>query len=80
MVAEMSVGEGGTTNWYLGGLDRNSSIAVMLDLAPALKETNPSKSAMVQFVTTYRHSSGRVYMRVTSVVRRFADNNNMFEL
>lgn len=80
MVAETSVGEGGTTNWYLGGLDRNSSIALMLDLAPALKDTNPSKSAMIQFLTTYRHSSGKVYLRVTTVVRKFADNNNMFEL
>ena len=33
MVAETSVGEGNTTSWYLGGLDRNSSIAFMLDLA-----------------------------------------------
>lgn len=34
MVAETTLGEGGTTNWYLGGLDRNSSICFLLDLAP----------------------------------------------
>ena len=38
MVAETPVGEGGTTSWSLGGMDRNSTIAIMLDLAPSVKE------------------------------------------
>lgn len=33
MVSEISTGEGGTTSWYTGGLDRNSTILFLLDLA-----------------------------------------------
>jgi len=35
MVGETSIGEGGTTSWSLGGMDRNSTIALILDLAPS---------------------------------------------
>lgn len=38
MVSETVLGEGGTTSWYLGGIDRNSTISVMLDLAPNGKD------------------------------------------
>lgn len=34
MVSEVTIGESGTTSWYAGGLDRNSTILFMLDLAP----------------------------------------------
>lgn len=80
MVAETAVGEGGTTSWYLGGMDRNSTLALMLDLAPALKDANTVKYGYVQCLTNYRHSSGRQHLRVTTMQRRFADPNNMYEL
>lgn len=59
MIADTTIGEGGTSSWYLGGMDRNSTIALMLDLAPNLKDTNPMRQGYLQFLTTYRHSSGR---------------------
>ena len=34
MASEQIIGEGGTTSWYAGGLDRNSTILFILDLAP----------------------------------------------
>ena len=43
MIADTTIGEGGTSSWYLGGMDRNSTIALMLDLAPNLKDTNPMR-------------------------------------
>lgn len=39
MVSEVSLGEGGTTSWYSGGLDRNSTILFMFDLS-STKDTN----------------------------------------
>jgi protein transport protein SEC23 len=33
MVSEISIGEGGTTSWYTGGLDRNSTVLFLFDLA-----------------------------------------------
>lgn len=59
MVSETVIGEGGTTSWYLGGIDRNSTIAFILDLAPNAKETVTNKNGTFQFITIYRHSSGR---------------------
>lgn len=59
MVSEMVIGEGGTTSWYLGGIDRNSTIAFLFDLAPNAKEIMNNKNAYIQFITVYRHSSGR---------------------
>lgn len=82
-VAEVEIGQGGTTAWYLGGLDRNSSLAFYLDVPvpPAGKENVlTAKSAFLQFVTQYKHPSGQLRLRVTTVQRRFADPNNVFDL
>lgn len=45
MVSDTTIGESGTTSWYLGGIDRNSTIAVILDLASNVKESVSSKFA-----------------------------------
>mmetsp|Transcript_56435 Transcript_56435/g.85339 ORF Transcript_56435/g.85339 Transcript_56435/m.85339 type:complete len:109 (-) Transcript_56435:327-653(-) len=34
MVGELEIGQGGTTSWYLGGIDRSTSLAFYFDLAP----------------------------------------------
>lgn len=59
MVSENVLGESGTNSWYLGGIDRNSTIGIMVDLGPNVKDTVQTKSAYMQFLTYYRHSSGR---------------------
>jgi hypothetical protein len=35
MASETEIGQGGTNSWFLGGIDRCTSIAVYLDLAAA---------------------------------------------
>ncbi|CAD8135653.1 unnamed protein product [Paramecium pentaurelia] len=79
MVSEVSLGEGGTTSWYTGGLDRNSTILLMFDLS-STKDTNFSQYAYIQFVTIYRHSSRLQRLRVTTIQRRFADHNNIMDM
>lgn len=32
-VAETEIGQGGTTSWYIGGLDKTTSITLMIDLS-----------------------------------------------
>jgi hypothetical protein len=49
MAAEQELGAGQTTSWYMGGLDRCSTAAFFLDLAPQFKEANTSKVAHLQF-------------------------------
>jgi len=81
-VGETEIGQGGTTGWYLGGIDRSSTIAFYLDLAaqPANKEITPNKVAYFQFQTVYKGCNGKMRLRVTTLTRRFADANNLFDL
>ncbi|KAM3130641.1 hypothetical protein pb186bvf_017233 [Paramecium bursaria] len=79
MASEQIIGEGGTTSWYAGGLDRNSTILFILDLAPNKDQSN-STHAFVQFITLYRHSSRVQRLRVTTIMRKFADAQTNNEL
>ena len=82
-VSENEIGQAGTSAWYLGGLDRNSTLAFYIDVPSSQpgKETNVgSKMGFLQFATHYKHPNGQVRLRVTTVHRRFADANNIFDL
>lgn len=81
-IGEVEIGQGGTTSWYMGGIDRSSTISFYLDLAnqPGGKEFTPNKVAYLQFQTIYKASNGKMKLRVTTVTRRFADANNLFDL
>jgi protein transport protein SEC23 len=84
LVGDAEIGQGGTVQWYLGGLDKNTTLAFYLDL-PATqkeKESPQQNNGYIQFVTKYRHSSGKYRLRVTTVTRRFgnAADTNLREL
>ena len=38
MVAEQELGQGGTTSWYIGGLDKTTTLTFMLDIAQQHKD------------------------------------------
>ena len=78
--SEEVVGQHGTIQWYLGNLDRNSTVAFYFDLPGGDDKVAQSKGAYIQFTTKYRHSNGRYRLRVTTVTRRFADASNVFDL
>lgn len=78
-LAETQFGEAETTSWYMGAIDRCSTIAIFIEVAGTGKETQ-GKAAYMQFLTQFRHSSGRTRLRVTTVARRYADPNNIFDL
>ena len=82
-VSETEIGQAGTTVWYLGGLDRNSTLAFYIDVptGQAGKDTMPSsKTGYLQFVTHYKHPNGQIRLRVTTVAKRFAEATNIFDL
>jgi len=71
--AELEIGEGGTSQWYLGGLDKSSTVGFYLDLpSNAAGSTGQQKNGYIQFLTKYRHSGGAYRLRVTTIARRFA--------
>ena len=75
VVGDVEVGQGGTVQWYLGGLDKNTTLAFYLELPSnsSQKDQPQQKNGYVQFVTKYRHPSGKYRIRVTSLTRRFGD-------
>eukprot|EP00357_Protocruzia_adherens_P026979 CAMPEP_0115036662 /NCGR_PEP_ID=MMETSP0216-20121206/42260_1 /TAXON_ID=223996 /ORGANISM="Protocruzia adherens, Strain Boccale" /LENGTH=642 /DNA_ID=CAMNT_0002416541 /DNA_START=359 /DNA_END=2287 /DNA_ORIENTATION=+ len=80
-VSETTIGQSGTTTWKIGGVDKNSSIAFYFDMAnPNNQVYPPGKQAFIQFKTVYQHSTGQLHLRVTTMSRRFAEQNTMVEL
>lgn len=69
MVSETEIGQGGTSQWYLGGIDRCTTISFLLDYGPQQKELNNSKCAYIQFQTQFKAPSGKQKLRVTTLVR-----------
>eukprot|EP01034_Spumella_vulgaris_P024259 gene24259-30579_t len=67
-VSENEVGVGGTTSWYLGGVDPATTMAFFFEVT----NTNatplpPHKRRFFQFLTTYQASNGRFRLRVSTV-------------
>lgn len=80
MVSEYEVGKGGTTAWYLGGIDCNSTLAFYLDIPNKEDDIFIQKTGHLQFVTQYRHPSGQSRMRVTTVSRKFMTTSYIKDL
>ena len=74
-VAETTVGVGGTCAWRLGGIDHTATAAFFFDLTntatapPAAGAPQGPQQCYVQIATKYRHSSGRLHLRVTTVAK-----------
>jgi protein transport protein SEC23 len=72
-VAETEVGEGGTSQWVIGSLDKNTAVAFYFDVTNTQAPTSSGKQSYVQFQTCYQHASGRKRLRVTTVSHRYTD-------
>ena len=77
-VSETEMGIGGTSAWTLGGLDGNSTLSLYFEIVNQSAESIPpaadgSRQCYMQFVTKYRHSTGRTHLRVTTISKTFAD-------
>lgn len=71
-VAESETGTGGTCQWTVGSLDRNTTIGFYFDIAHQ-EARSQSRHAALQFQTAYLHPSGRKRLRVTTLAIKFAD-------
>ena len=65
-VSDTDIGVGGTNSWYMGGLDKNKSVAYFFDIVNTANLPNHHK-VHVQFVTCYQHVNGSTRMRVTTI-------------
>lgn len=66
-----ALGEGLTNEWYLGGLDPCVSLTVLYEIDAKEQAAKKRQHAFFQFVTTYKHPTGNLFKRVTSITRQF---------
>jgi len=71
--ADTEIGQGGTSQWTIGSLDKNSTFAFYFDITNQQATSLSGKQSYLQFQTTYLHPSGRKRLRVTTVSHRYAD-------
>jgi protein transport protein SEC23 len=74
-LAEEEIGQSGTNAWYIGGVDKCSTIAFYLDLIKSEDEKKPqiANTAFFQFAFRYRHPSGKYRLRITTVSKKFSN-------
>jgi len=79
-VADTEIGEGGTSQWVVGSIDKTTAIAFYFEIpntqAPPSSE---GKQSCIQFKTSYMHASGRQMVRITTVSYRYmgSDRSDM---
>lgn len=79
-VSETEIGEGGTCQWQIGSLDKNTTIGFFFDIDMPSGVTLQGKRAHVQFQTAYLHPSGRKRLRVTTISQQIGDSSNMTDI
>eukprot|EP00250_Pteridium_aquilinum_P017609 c23703_g1_i2 orf=622-2778(+) len=69
------IGQGNTTAWKMSGVDKNTTLSLFFEVVP--KEVSADTVAptlqqfFFQFLTYYQHSSGRMRLRSTTIIRRW---------
>lgn len=73
-VADTEIGVGGTSAWRLCGIDPNTSLTVVFEVANQQASSIPQgQPGAIQLITFYQHSSGQKRVRVTTTARHWAD-------
>mmetsp|Transcript_43794 Transcript_43794/g.94328 ORF Transcript_43794/g.94328 Transcript_43794/m.94328 type:complete len:740 (+) Transcript_43794:148-2367(+) len=71
-VSEVEVGEAGTSQWQVGALDKNTTMAFYFDVPGNVA---PNSQGYLQLQTYYSHPSGQKRLRVTTISHRYASPN-----
>ena len=67
-VSETEIGQGGTNQWSIGGIDPSTTIAVYFEVTNASTTPVPAhKRRYAQFLTSYQHASGKQRLRCTTL-------------
>ncbi|ESQ46071.1 hypothetical protein EUTSA_v10000056mg [Eutrema salsugineum] len=75
LCSDTGIGQGHTSAWKMCGLDKNTSICLVFEIAK--RETtdvvlqSQSNQFYFQFLTYYQHSTGQTRLRVTTLSRRW---------
>lgn len=78
-VSDTEIGIGQTNSWYIGGLDRQKTIAFYFDIVNTAALANHHK-IHIQLRTTYQHVNGSQRMRVTTSQRLLSNPDDLREM
>jgi protein transport protein SEC23 len=83
MVSDVLVGQSGTKSWNLGGMDQNSTYTIVFDVDGTVNpNSNNSRRAIIQILTTYVAGDRSTRLRVTTCMRKITNNfsNTKYEV
>lgn len=81
-VADVEVGQGGTSQWRIGAITPSHTYGVYFELSQAAQTAqrapagNQFPNTIIQFLTHYQHSLGAFRLRVTTIVRSLVPGGN----
>ncbi|CAK0795726.1 unnamed protein product, partial [Prorocentrum cordatum] len=79
-VSDQEIGVGGTCQWVVGSLDKNTTISFFFDVTNTGEGQKPGtgqqKQSFLQFQTCYLHSSGRKRLRITTCSNRMTETSD----
>jgi protein transport protein SEC23 len=79
--SESVIGVGNTSEWNIGGVDKNTSLAFYFEITNVkVSGTNAHPPIFLQYQTKYQHSDGSSRVRVTTVQRCLAAPDDRREL
>ena len=70
VATENVIGEGNTREWYLGGMDYNSTYTYFLDVTTSTGQQNFNKYAVIQMQTMFIAGDRSTRVRVTSIRKK----------
>ena len=76
------IGQANTNRWFIGGIDQESTIMFILELAEKERNKGYSKytKGHIQFVLTYKHPKYGLMTRVITIDRQFVPVENPVEI
>lgn len=72
-VSDVPVGESGTTSWYLGTFDKNSTYSLVLESDKLDDVSLQNQPFTLQFKTYFKDGYGQMKLRVTTIQRKFGN-------
>ncbi|GAV58984.1 Gelsolin domain-containing protein/zf-Sec23_Sec24 domain-containing protein/Sec23_trunk domain-containing protein/Sec23_helical domain-containing protein/Sec23_BS domain-containing protein [Cephalotus follicularis] len=77
-VADTVYGEGNSVAWKMCGLEKSTCLTVFFDLSPSERSNTPgtmNQQLYLQFLTSYENPEGKMFLRVTTITRRWIDSS-----
>ncbi|KAJ1664806.1 GTPase-activating protein S23 [Coemansia sp. RSA 1646] len=77
IVSDTEIGVGSTSAWRLAAVTPQTTVGIYFEVANQQSQAlQPGSRGLIQYVTTYQHSSGQYRMHVTTIARNWAEGSS----